>query len=247
MRAFVILLLLANIAGWVVLFWTSRNGFEVVQQVEEFHFERAPRELQLLDTSRVSVRETQAATSAAVRVQAIEAVVAVEAPQSSVVSASTVTQIESWCGVSDMLETADQADAWLTAWTGLGGEGQLTTTEEVASSTWWVHLPPFENESDARVVLKELQEKGIDSFYMRTGELVGGISLGVFAIRDSAFLVQADMVKRGYKAEVKEVQRMATRIRVSARLANRAMLEESAVQSLLRDSAAVSLHEIPCG
>ena len=107
-------------------------------------------------------------------------------------------------------------------------------------------MPPFETEAQARAVLKELQEKSIDSFYMRTGELVGGISLGVFAIRDSAFRVQANMRDQGYKAEVKEVQKMVSRIKLFARLENRLSLEQPNVQSLLLNSTSISLEEIPC-
>ena len=246
MRSFAIMLILANLAAWGVQLWRHRDSAAVAQSAEEFRYEQAGRELELLDTARASSRESPFVTRAVQDAAAADAAVIASLPEARTAPSISEMRVEAWCGISPVLAAGEQAVVWLESWKQIGGQGQLTSEEEPVSSTWWVHLPPFANEADARVVLKELQDKKIDSFYMRTGELVGGISLGVFAIRESAFLVQADMIKRGYRAEVKEVQKMVTRARVSARLPDRGMLEQPDVQALLRNSAPISLDEIPC-
>ncbi len=246
MRAFFVLLIVANLAAWSMLVWQQHHGTPVVQNKEIFRFEQAADELQILDVARATVRKPPSPTPVSAEVTTIDEVVEDPIPSSFVEPELSGTSIESWCGISDELESRDPALAWLESWRNVGGEGRLIESEESVSSTWWVHLPPFKDEAQARVVLKELQEKSIDSFYMRTGELVGGISLGVFAIRDSAFLVKADMLKRGYKAEVKEIQKMATRIKLYAKLASRLSLGDHDVQALLKNSATISIDEIPC-
>ena len=246
MRAFFVLLIMSNLAAWGLFFWNQRHERTVVQSDVEFRFEPAKRELQLLDLERANLRETVPTESVATGGARAEPAVRQATPASAPELDQSEASIQAWCGMSGELDSDTQALSWLESWRNLGGEGRLIESKEPVSSTWWVHLPPFETEAQARAVLKELQEKSIDSFYMRTGELVGGISLGVFAIRDSAFRVQANMRDQGYKAEVKEVQKMVSRIKLFARLENRLSLEQPNVQSLLLNSTSISLEEIPC-
>jgi hypothetical protein len=116
---------------------------------------------------------------------------------------------EPWCRSVEGFTDQDEASAFIAeiGMRDLNVAGSLIVQQEQVSSTWWVHLPPFNSQSEAQVVINELTAKGIDNFYMRTGELAGGISLGVFSRERSAAVAQAELQERGYAAVIKEIPR----------------------------------------
>lgn len=162
---------------------------------------------------------------------------------------SVVTELaesKPWCGLSDVFQSEEEANSWLSKWVEAGGQGHAEQIDELVSSTWWVHLPPFQTEADARNVLVELKRKEIDSFYMRTGELAGGISLGVFSRKESAYLWQAALQEKGYSPAVKEIPRMAKHFKVAIELQSSSLLSMPKVAGLLSNQGSTAVHEIPC-
>ena len=98
----------------------------------------------------------------------------------------------------------------------------------------------------AQLVLKQLHDKEIDSYYMRSGELAGGISLGVFSRKESAVSVRDGVRKKGYAAEVKEIARMETRFRLVLMLRDREKIQDPSVKEFLGKYSDVQLKEIAC-
>lgn len=76
-----------------------------------------------------------------------------------------------------------QARAAKLVLTGLINEVEVPSNKE---AEYWVHLPPQENRSAALEKLKQLQKRGVDSYIITQGELVDGVSLGLFRKQDSA-------------------------------------------------------------
>ena len=73
----------------------------------------------------------------------------------------------------------------------------------ISSETqYWLHLPSLGSRKEALRKLSELQQKGIDSYVIPSGDLANGISLGVFSVEDRAKAMQAKIVNQGYQPEV---------------------------------------------
>ena len=151
-----------------------------------------------------------------------------------------------WCGQSVIVASSAEAASFLEQWRQMKGSGELHAVQEPTTSTWWVHLPPYKDETEANKKLVELREKKIDSYYMRKGELAGGISLGVYSRKQSAIQVQADLLKKGYKTELKEVYRTESRTRLELRLEDRSRMDGRGVRELLAGFQQLGVQEIPC-
>lgn len=241
MKIFVALLIVANIAAWI---WQS--GFSspvaVVTREQPAYTQAKVRLALLSETSPVprlpSVAPNSVEPSSAVVPEPVEAVPAPTDEQPA--------PTDSWCAVSEVLTQHKDAENLLAAWKTAGGVGEIASDEEPVSSTWWVHLPPFANEAAARIVLNELQQKKIDSYYMRSGELAGGISLGVFSREESARKVQAELRVKGYVTEVREIQRTEERSRLYLILENGSLGSNQLAAQTLAKFGVISLDEIPC-
>ena len=75
------------------------------------------------------------------------------------------------------------------------------------TSDYWVYYPPLPTRKEALRQLKELQARNIDSYVITQGELVNGISLGLFTQRASAEGLRGRMTELGYRVEIQEVSR----------------------------------------
>lgn len=95
----------------------------------------------------------------------------------------------------------------------LGGAGYQATTREINSSTitmYWVYIPPLGGRAQALRRLREMHVAGIDSYVVSGGSDQHAISLGLFAVRDSALGVQARLRAAGYPVQVREQARRAS-------------------------------------
>lgn len=129
---------------------------------------------------------------------------------------------------------------------GAGIDAYTLNGDEAATSVWWVYLPTFASEELARRTLAELREKGIDSYYLSSGELAGGISLGVFSRREGAERTQQEIARRGYSASIKEMPRGVTRYRVVAEATREAVLAEPAVVNFLENNPGLDVSDFVC-
>ena len=122
----------------------------------------------------------------------------------------------------------------------------IEVREEAVSSTWWVHMPAFATEAEAQAMLRELQDRNIDSYYMRTGEMAGGISLGVYSRQESAGIAQRQLAGQGYATSIREVFRMEERPFVRLELPDGAVRESPEWTAFLAAAGPVELTEFAC-
>lgn len=252
MKIFAVLLLLLNVVylGWVQ--WGSQlsvNTPSVLPRRPEFT--QAREKLALLS------ERPAAAPSPAPRVEtpvadAVTIDPSIERPADQSVAPPVEPSIEPptpgapWCAVAAGFQDSNNATTFLSAVTDLGGSAELQSSEEPVASTWWVHLPPFPSEEAAKPMLAELQAKQIDSFYIKTGNLAGAISLGVFSRRESAAVEQQRFAEMGYIVSIGEVFRMGTRFKVEIRLENSQIREQPEWASLEANLDTAELQEIAC-
>lgn len=72
---------------------------------------------------------------------------------------------------------------------------------------YWVYLGPMRSHKEALDMLRELQNKKVDSFLIADGDLVNGISLGFFTKKELAQAVLKQRRDQGYDAKLRDVPR----------------------------------------
>jgi len=74
----------------------------------------------------------------------------------------------------------------------LGLDGRINRVEVATEepSEYWVHVPPRSSRAEAMRILKELQQRKIDSYIITQGDLAEGVSLGLFRNKTSAYGLQ---------------------------------------------------------
>lgn len=86
--------------------------------------------------------------------------------------------------------------------------GGHTAADRLVEATdvpvYWVYLPPAPTRETAQRRLRELHDKGIDSFIVAQGEDVNAISLGSFQNRDSAMGIHDRLRAAGYPVVIRE-------------------------------------------
>lgn len=86
-----------------------------------------------------------------------------------------------------------------------GAYRQAVTTR----TDYWVHVGPLPTRREALELLRELQQRQIDSFIIAEGELANSISLGYFTREASAARAMAERRAQGYDAKVRGIPRYA--------------------------------------
>ncbi len=151
-----------------------------------------------------------------------------------------------WCAVAGAFADVPAADAFTQGLAELGVGGVVEIREAPISSTWWVHMPAFASEGVAMEMVAELQAKSIDSYYMRNGDMAGGISLGVFSRRESALIAQQQLADRGYPTSIREVFRMEERPYVALTMPDGTLRETPEWMGFLASAGAVEVSENAC-
>lgn len=185
-----------------------------------------------IDEDRQQSTEVQGAM-----LEALDAAIAEVAP-----AAETVP----WCASAGVFADQQTVDAFIASLQGLGVRGVGEAREEPLSSTWWVHMPAFESEAAAMAMLDELQAKSIDSYYMRSGDMAGGISLGVYSRQESALIAQQQLTNRGYATSIREVSRMGERLYVAVTMPDGALRETPEWTEFLASAGGVEVSENAC-
>lgn len=153
---------------------------------------------------------------------------------------------EPWCAMAGAFADQRVALEFIEGARELGVEAQFETRQEPIGSTWWVHMPAFESEAAARERLQELQARNIDSYYMRTGEMAGGISLGVYSREESALIAQQQLADRGYATSIRQVMRMGDRFYVALAMPDQALREQPEWTAFLASARGLELTENAC-
>jgi cell division protein FtsN len=250
MRTFAILLLLTNLVyfgwnqGWLRETQPARPRAVATVQAPAADFGGLQLLSELSDAERQERRLQSQTASAALPAPAAES--AAPAAAAAVAAAAPVAAVKPWCAELGPFETVQAAAPLRTRLEGLGVQVRQQDRELPVASTFWVYLPAFADEAEARRILAELQARKIDSYYMRSGQFSGGISLGVFSRRASAEKVQADMAAKGYRASIGEVQREEPRSYLILRAPDEKLLGQSAWADFRRQAQSWNLTEKSC-
>jgi len=89
----------------------------------------------------------------------------------------------------------------------LGLSAQVKNLVVDSPPGYWLHLPPEKSRKDALRRLSELQNRGIDSYVIPSGNLANGISLGMFSSKERAEVMLTSIGRQGYKPEIVSVPR----------------------------------------
>ncbi|MBB6523909.1 SPOR domain-containing protein [Pseudoteredinibacter isoporae] len=124
--------------------------------------------------------------------------------------ATEVAQIEEAEPVCTLLGPFDellQAEYTLEHLASLEVAAAIETLEIPGDPGFWVYLSPLPSRKEALRKLHELQAKGIDSYVIPKGDIVNGISFGMYSRASSAETRQKEVATYGYQADIKEVVR----------------------------------------
>jgi len=159
----------------------------------------------------------------------------------------------------------ESADAAKTACLFLGGveeEGVAHAVEQRLLSTdikasvevldaavgldYWVYLAPLASRQASLRQLKELQARKIDSYIISQGDLVNGISLGIFPRSDSAQSVMQRLRDAGYEPMLRELARAHRNYWVKIAPESRVLVSDALLKRLAEDFLGLEHQLMPC-
>jgi hypothetical protein len=111
-------------------------------------------------------------------------------------------------GALESIELAEQLFKRLSAH---NVASQIVEQEVLASTDFWVIIPPRPSKKQALRLLKQLQLANIDSYIVIEGDYANAISLGLFTVKGSAYGIRDKMIESGYEAVVQEIPRYQKR------------------------------------
>lgn len=124
--------------------------------------------------------------------------------------------------------------------------GALERLEIPGEPGYWVYLSPLPSRKEALRKLHELQAKGVDSYVIPKGDIVNGISFGMYSRSESAKVRLAEVKKFGYEAEIKEVPRSYEELWVVVQPRESVKLDTESWQNFLFERKNVERRENYC-
>jgi len=124
--------------------------------------------------------------------------------------------------------------------------GTLERLEIPGEPGYWVFLSPLPSRKEALRKLHELQAKGVDSYVIPKGDIVNGISFGMYSRSGSAEIRLAEVKKFGYEAEIKEVPRSYEELWVVVQPTESIKLDTESWQNFLFERKNVERRENYC-
>jgi|GEM_PF-468477 hypothetical protein len=269
MKTFVLLLLLTNLAyfgwnqGWLRTVPVEPVAVSAAEEAALPPFQQAPASLTLLaeipDPAQAGTgagvdaaialpvaAEPVAETGGMIRRDITGAAPVAEVPLESPLAAVIPVAPTPWCGELGLIAEESAAKTLIPDLSALGFVVELQSGRVQVSSTYWVYMPAFASETEAFRQLEELQDRKIDSYYMRAGNYAGGISLGVFSREESAKVAQANLARQGYQAQIGEVIREEPRFRLVLTAPDRSILDGAEWQGFRARNNALQLSENVC-
>ena len=111
---------------------------------------------------------------------------------------------------------------------------------------YWVYLAPLASRQASLRQLKELQARKIDSYIISQGDLVNGISLGIFPRSDSAQSVIQRLREAGYEPMLRELARAHRSYWVKIAAESRVLVSDSLLERLAEDFLGLEHQLMPC-
>ena len=106
------------------------------------------------------------------------------------------------CTLVGSFEKLLQAEYFVERLVALGLSARVKQVIVASKPAFWLYLTPEASRKEALRRLRELQNRGIDSYVIPSGERTNGVSLGVFSKREGAEVLQARVEKLGYSTEI---------------------------------------------
>jgi hypothetical protein len=128
----------------------------------------------------------------------------------------------------------------------LGIVSELQEVEAPGGVEYWVYLPPLASRQASLRQLRELQARKIDSYIITQGELTDGLSLGLFAYRDSADSVMKRLRDAGYEPLLKELPRDERSYWVRIAAQDKALVDVAMLRRLSFDFKGLQHQLMPC-
>lgn len=122
----------------------------------------------------------------------------------------------------------------------------IETRKIAIDPVYWVYLEPSENRGKALALLRELQNKRIDSFLISEGEFANGISLGFFRQQSSADELQQKRIEQGYDAKIRIKERYKDRFWLTLSAESAAKFSDSLMSKLLSEYNYLQKKENSC-
>ncbi|MCO6059066.1 SPOR domain-containing protein [Pseudomonas sp. MOB-449] len=118
--------------------------------------------------------------------------------------------------------------------------------DAAAGTDYWVYLAPLASREASLRQLKELQARRIDSYIVTQGDLVNGISLGIFPRLDSAESVMQRLRDSGYEPFMRELSRAHRDYWVRVAPESRRLVDDSLLEQLSQDFSGLKHQLISC-
>ncbi|BAN46309.1 SPOR domain-containing protein [Metapseudomonas resinovorans] len=118
--------------------------------------------------------------------------------------------------------------------------------DAAAGVDYWVYLAPLASREASLRQLKELQARKIDSYIVTQGDLVNGISLGIFPRLDSAESVMQRLRDAGYEPFLRELTRAHRDYWVRVAPESRRLVDDPLLEQLSRDFSGLKHQLMQC-
>jgi hypothetical protein len=213
---------------WLFLFLFALNLFYYV-----WHQQQAP----------LRAKEIQSVAAYSPSKQAIQLVSEVEVPRKSGSLDQAADDACMFLGGFESLDVARAVEQRL-----LSTDIQAVVEEQdaVAGVDYWVYLPPLGSRQASLRQLKELQARKIDSYIISQGDLLNGISLGIFPRSDSAQSVMQRLQEAGYEPMLRELSRAHRDYWVKVEPESRNLLSDGLLIQLANDFLGLEHQLMPC-
>lgn len=122
----------------------------------------------------------------------------------------------------------------------------VESLEVAGDPGYWVYLEPAISKMEALRSLRELQDKGLDTYLIPKGDLTNGISFGLFSVKARAEDRAVQLQAQGYPVKVGEMQRTYKETWVQLQPQEAAKIDEPLWQKLLADGDKLEMRQNFC-
>jgi hypothetical protein len=111
------------------------------------------------------------------------------------------------CLLLGPLENQEQAEVILQSLGGDNKSSKLVVQKVKKAPSYWVYFNTYA-EKTVDEWLEDFKLKKIDSYVIRSGDLKGALSLGVFENIDLAYRLKKMMKKKGFESKISEINKL---------------------------------------
>jgi cell division septation protein DedD len=169
-----------------------------------------------------------------------------EAERPQVKDESAAAQENSACLFLGGLEEESVARAVEQRLLGTDIAASVEVLDAAVGLDYWVYLAPLASRQASLRQLKELQARKIDSYIISQGDLINGISLGIFPHSDSAQSVMQRLREAGYEPMLRELTRAHRNYWIKIAPQSRQLVSDALLSRLAEDFSGLEHQLMPC-